>query len=424
MTASDETARSSEAEVDAANAEALRRIGSSEAVLVDLRHAGEVVEGIADTDMLHAGPPLAGWDAACGALRGAVIGTLIHEGRAGDPHEAEAMAASGAVRLRPANDCGVMATYGGVITPRTNLLVVENAFGGTRGFAALNEGRGKALRYGSHDGETLTRYAWLEGEFAALLGAAIRASGGIDLYDILAQALHMGDDGHSRQKAASALFANAVAPHLVECAGDTAASARAIRFLGGNEIFHLPLTMAAAKATMSWAEGIAGATVVTCLAGNGIDWGIKVSGLGGRWFTAPVPVVHGHYFDGYTERDASPVIGDSEIAETMGLGAFAMTGAPALARYVGGTPEEAARLALEMYEITLAEHPRFKIPALNYRGTPMGIDLRSVVKRGICPIFNSGIAHRTPGVGQIGAGFGRVPMACFEAALANLEHAA
>ncbi len=160
---------------------------------------------------------------------------------------------------------------------------------------------------------------------------------------------------------------------------------------------------------------------MTCLAGNGADWGIKVSGLGGRWLTAPVPVVHGRYFDGYTERDASPVIGDSEIAETMGLGAFAMSGAPALARYVGGTPEEAARLASDMYESTLAEHPRLKIPALNYRGTPMGIDVRLVVERGIRPIFNSGIAHRTAGVGQIGAGYGRVPMACFEAALASLE---
>ncbi|MDH3581793.1 MAG: DUF1116 domain-containing protein, partial [Hyphomicrobiales bacterium] len=342
------------------------------------------------------------------------------EGRASSAEAAEAMAQSGDVRLVPASDYGVMATYGGVITRQTRLLVVENKAGGTRAFAALNEGRGKALRYGSHDPETLARYAWLEGTFAHALGDGIRASGGIDLFDILTQALHMGDDGHSRQKAASALFANAIAPFIVESCSDTATAAQVINFLCENEIFHLPLTMAAAKAALLWAEGISGSTVVTCLAANGDEWGIKVSGTGSKWFTAPVPTVQGHYFDGFGIEDASPVIGDSEIAETIGLGAFAMSGAPALARYVGGTAERATAMAEEMYEITLDEHPHFKIPALNYRGTPFGIDVQLVVERNIEPIFNSGIAHRIPGIGQIGAGFGRVPMACFEAALNEL----
>jgi hypothetical protein len=254
-----------------------------------------------------------------------------------------------------------------------------------------------------------------------VLGAALRRSGGIDVFEILVQALHMGDDGHSRQKAASALLLNALAPWLLESGEETRAIAGAMRFMAQNDIFFLPITMAAAKSALASAEGIAGCTVVTCMCTNGAKFGIKVSGAPNRWCTAPLPAIHGHYFEGYRAEDANPVIGDSEIAETLGLGAFAMPAAPALARYVGGTPDEAARLALEMYSITLGEHARFTIPALSFRGTPFGIDARKVVAQGIEPIFNTGIAHRESGIGQIGAGFGRAPLACFRSALEALE---
>ncbi len=404
-----------------ANAEALRRIMAAQPILVDLKLAGEVIPELAEHDLLHAGPPLKGWQEAGGALRGSILGALVHLGFAQNLKEAKSLAASGGIRLLPANDHHAGGTYAGVIARGTPVFVVENRASGNRACSALNEGRGKALRYGANDPETLARLAWLEGEFAAILGAAIRLSGGIDLFDILVQALHMGDDGHSRQKAASALFMNTIAPYVMETGFGPKETARALRVLAQNDIFFLPLTMAAGKATMEPAQGIPGSTVVTCLSANGIRFGIKVSGLGDRWVTAPVPVVQGRFFEGYGPPDANPVIGDSEIAETMGLGAFAMAGAPALARYVGGTPEEAMRLALEMYRITLAEHPRFTIPALGFRGTPTGIDVRKVVEHGLTPIFNTGIAHRVPGIGQIGAGFARTPLECFRTALAELE---
>jgi hypothetical protein len=402
--------------VDVANAEAVRRIASARPFLVDIRAAAEVIPGIGDA-LLHAGPPLVSWDEACGALRGAVAGTLLQLGKVSTLAAAEAMAAAGTVEFRPANDFNALATYGGVIGARTPLLVVENRESGVRSFAALNEGRGRALRYGANDRDTLARLGWLEGEFAGLLGNAVRLSGGIDLFALLAQALHMGDDGHSRQKAASALFLNAIAPFIVEADSSMERKTRALRFIAQNEIFFLPMTMAATKSALASAAHIPGSTVVTCMSINGVRFGIKVSGLGGQWCTAPLPVIHGRYFKDYGPSDANPVIGDSEIAETFGLGAFAMAAAPALARYVGGTPEEAKRLSEQMYSVTLAEHERFTIPALNFRGAPLGIDARLVVERGIEPIFNTGIAHREPGIGQIGAGFGRAPRACFETAL-------
>jgi hypothetical protein len=407
-----------------ANATALSRITAAEPFLTDLRPAGEVIPELGARELLHAGPPLAGWSEACGALRGSIVGALVHLKHAMHPAEAEEMAAAGMYQLRPANDHNALATFGGVIARDTPVFVVEDRAGARRAFAAINEGRGKALRYGSNDLDTLGRLAWLEGEFALILGAAIRASGGIDIFRLLGQALHMGDDGHSRQKAASALFVNEISIHLAELADvPNREKARTLRFLASNDIFFLPLTMAAAKTAIAAAEGVARSSLTTCMAANGVRFGIKVSGSGVTWHTAPAPVITGQYFDGFGPSDAGPVIGDSEIAETMGLGAFAMAAAPALARYVGGTPQDAMRLSEEMYRITVAEHPRFTIPATSYRGTPFGIDARKVIETGLEPLFNTGIAHRDAGIGQIGAGFGRAPKACFEAALEVLGEA-
>ncbi|HET9715648.1 MAG TPA: DUF1116 domain-containing protein [Pseudolabrys sp.] len=407
--------------VDQANTEAVRRIVSAKPYLVDVRPAGEVIAGLSDRDFLHAGPPLTGWHAVEGALRAAILGAMVHLGLARDLDEASEMAEAGDIGLKSASDHNAGGTFAGVIGARTPVLVVENRAAGTFACAALVEGRGKCLRYGANDPETLDRLAWIEGAFAEILGAAVRASGGIDLYEILVQALHMGDDGHSRQKAASALFAGAVAPHVAEAGYGPTEARRALEFLVRNDIFFLPLTMAAGKATMLSVEGIPHSSVITCMAMNGVEFGIKVSALGSRWITGPLPEVLGHYFEGYGAADANPAIGDSEIAETTGLGGFAMAAAPALARYVGGTPAEATRLAMDMYNITIDEHPRFTIPILDYRGTPCGIDLRKVVSSGVTPIFNTGIAHKKPGIGQIGAGYAKTPMACFKAALEAFE---
>jgi hypothetical protein len=346
-----------------------------------------------------------------------IVGTILRSGLANDRAEAEALAAGDGIRLTSAHERNALGTFGAPIAASTPVFVVENRAAGTRAFATINEGRGKALRYGSTDVETIGRLTWLDTRFADALKKAIRRTGGIDLFEIVSQALHMGDDGHSRQKAASALFLGHIAPAIVDLASSADENARVLQFLGQNDFFFLPLAMAAAKSATMAAEGIAGSTIVTAMAFNGVRCGIRVSGTGPRWWTAPVPHIHGQYFRGYGAEDAGPVIGDSEITETIGLGPFAMAGAPALARYVGGTLEDAARFSTEMYKITTAEHPKFTIPMIGFRGTPFGIDARRVVQTGIEPVFSTGIAHRVPGTGQIGGGYGRAPVAVFRSAL-------
>lgn len=401
--------------IDHANRHALEAIAAARPVLLDIRPARDVIPALGSHDLLHAGPPFAHGEHLCGALRGAVAGALRLEGVRTNL-QPESFDLPSPWRLRSADECSALGTFGGIISPSSAVFVIGNTAADTRTFSAINEGRGAALRYGSTAPQTLERMRWLDTGFATLLGAAIRHIGPIEIFPFIEQALQMGDDGHSRQKAASALFLAFVAPALATVATSGGEAARALAFLADNDFFFLPLAMAAAKSAMRAAEGIEGSTLVTAIAFNGVRSGIRLAGKTG-WATGPLPAIQGAYFRDRTPDDAGPVIGDSEIMETIGLGACAMAGAPALARYVGGSISKAAAFTEEMYAVTLAEHPRFRIPALDARGTPFGIDARKVIDKGITPVFNTGIAHREPGVGQIGAGYGRVPLECFQTAL-------
>ncbi|GAB6876540.1 YlbE family protein [Thermaerobacter litoralis] len=414
--------------VDQANHEALRRILAARPVLVAVAPAAEVVPGLGEGVILHAGPPIS-WERMSGPLRGAVIGGILFEGWARSEAEAVALVEGGQIRFDPCHHHQAVGPMAGVTTPSMPVWVVENTAFGNRAFCNLNEGLGKVLRYGAYGEEVLRRLAWMRDVLGPALAAALeRLPGGIDLKHLIAQALHMGDEGHNRNKAGSALLLRTLAPALarVGAAGDGRLGGRLAEvfdFLAANEMFALNLVMAACKATMDPAHGIPGSSVVTAMARNGTDFGIRVSGLGDRWFTAPSQVPQGLYFPGFRAEDANPDIGDSTITETAGLGGFAMAAAPAIVQFVGGTPRDALQATLDMYAITAGENPAFGIPVLDFRGTPTGIDIRKVVETGLLPRVNTGIAHKEAGIGQIGAGLVEPPMACFEEALLALAEA-
>jgi hypothetical protein len=305
----------------------------------------------------------------------------------------------------------------GVTSPSMAVWVVEDAASGRRTFSNLNEGYGRVLRYGAYAPDVLERLRRLDQEIGPLLGAALGAGDPLDLRALVAEALHMGDEGHNRNRAGSLLLLKQLAPRLARVARDGEAAAAALEYLAGNALAVLNPLMAACKLIADAGHGVAGSTIVSTMARNGTDFGIRVSGLGDRWLTAPAPVPVGLYFPGYGPADANPDIGDSTITETVGIGAFAMAAAPAIVTFVGGSADLAVTATLEMYEICVAESPHFNIPQLGFRGTPTGIDVRRVVELGITPRINTGIAHRSAGVGQVGAGLVRPPMEPFVAAL-------
>ncbi len=406
-------------DIEAANQLAVQRMLEAQPVLVGVAKAVDVIPGMRRDLVLHAGPPIS-WEDMSGPLRGAVVGALLYEGLAQDEEEAIHMASSGRVRFEPCHDHATVGPMAGVTTASMPVYVVENRTHGNRAYSNFNEGYGRVLRYGAYDAQVLHRLRHLNERVAPAIGRALQRMGGLDLKALIARQLTMGDEGHNRNVAGSSLFARALAPHLVRCDLDPDILHDTLRYLADNDLAVLNPVMAACKATADAAHGIEGSTVVTCMARNGTEFGIRVSGLGSRWFTAPAPLPKGLYFPGFREEDANPDIGDSTITETVGIGAFAMAAAPAIVRFVGGTPQEALAATLEMYEITLAENPAFAIPALDFRGTPTGIDVRKVVRTGITPRINTGIAHRQPGVGQIGAGLVRPPVEPFRQAVRAL----
>jgi hypothetical protein len=403
--------------VSAANAKAVERLLAAQPMLVDVRPARDAL-GLGHGQLLHSGPPI-GWERMCGPVQGAVIGAILFEGWASTADDAAALAASGEIDVSPCHHHAAVGPMAGVISPSMPVVVVENAAGGTLAHATLNEGLGKVLRFGAYDEPVLTRLRWFANVLGPALSAALRAGGPIDLRSLTGQALQMGDEGHNRNIAGTSLFTRSIAPALVRTAEPAVATA-VLEFLRGNDHFFLNLSMAACKSALDAAHGIDDSTVVTVMARNGVDFGVRLSGTGDTWFTEPVGVPDGLYFPGYSAEDANPDLGDSAITETFGIGGFAMAAAPAIVRFVGGSAADALEFTRLMGRITLAPNPSYQLPPLGFIGTPTGIDARRVVDSGIAPVINTGIAHRQAGVGQIGAGIARAPLACFGAALVGL----
>ena len=403
--------------IDVANAETLKRMLSGDPVLVDCIPAGEAIPALEEGLILHSGPPI-GWDRMCGPMRGAVTGIAVFEGWASDLADAEKKAAGGQFRFEPNHHHGAVGPMTGMTTLSQPLLVVENRTFGNRAYCAINEGLGKVMRFGGNDAEVLGRLAWLRDELGPALGRALRDMGGIPLKVLISRGLSMGDEMHQRNIACSSLLLRLLAPVLARTTADARVLERCLDFIGRNDQFFLNVGMAMGKSITDPARGIEGSSIVTAMCRNGTDFGIRVSGTGEQWFTAPVEMPVGLYFPGFSEKDANPDMGDSAIVETIGLGGFAMAAAPAVVGFVGAGPaSEAANFTRLMGEITAGINPEWTIPSLDYAGVPTGIDIRRVVDTQIAPTINTGIAHRQPGVGQVGAGVVKAPMGCFEAAL-------
>jgi len=415
---------------------------ASKPVLVDIGRARDVIPGMKDNLFLHAGPPIT-WDRMSGPLRGAIIGGAIYEKMAKTTEDAVKLASSGEIKFAPCHHYSAVGPMSGVTTASQMVYIIEDKEFGGFTYSNMNEGYGKVLRYGAFDDEVLSRLRWLNTIYAQVLKEAIRLCGGVDMKTLVAQALHMGDEGHNRNRAATSLFIRTLAPYIAETESGRSrdnngeridlanfhpdiketkptAASEVLAFMHSNDLTSLNAIMASCKSMALAAHGIENSTIVTTMARNGTDFGIRVSSTGDKWFTGPANVPAGLYFSAFTADDANADIGDSVITETVGIGGFAMAAAPAIVNFIGGKPSDAFEATSEMYEITVAENNDFNIPVMDFRGTPTGIDVRKVIEKGILPRINTGIAHKDPGVGQIGAGIVLPPMECFIGALREL----
>jgi hypothetical protein len=403
-----------------ANELAVGRMLGSRAQLIDVVQAGEAL-GLGRGEFLHAGPPIT-WERASGPMRGALTGAALFEGLSGfegltdDPDQT----ARRIVSLEPCHHHAAVGPMAGVVSSSMWMFVLEDPGDGRRSYCSLNEGLGKVLRYGAYSAEVIERLRWMTRVLGPLLQAAIRRHGSVDVTGILTQMVQMGDEAHNRNRAGTLMLLRDLFPSLAESGFPASDIADAARFIGGNDHFFLNLAMPACKLALDAARDVPGSTLVVAMARNGTDFGIQVSGTGSRWFTAPALVPQGLFLPGYGPDDASPDIGDSAITETAGLGGFAMAAAPAIVRLVGGSAASALAATRRMYEITLARHPLFQVPSLDFEGTPAGIDVTLVARTRVLPQINTGMAGRIAGTGQVGAGLVTPPPEVFPAALSAL----
>jgi len=405
-----------------ANAAVVAQIKLARPHLVDVKPAQECIAALREgRALLHAGPPIA-WPDMTGPMQGAVLGACLFEGWAKTAAEAEALAASGQIRFLPCHDHSAVGPMGGITSPHMPVLVVKNSAQGNLAYCNLNEGIGKVMRFGAFEGEVQTRLAWMRDVLGPVLSEALgRMAGGVDLTTLMAQAITMGDEFHQRNIAASALLLRALAPEIAGSGEGVKQQREVLSFLARTEQFFLNVAMAYCKCVMDAGATIEAGTIVTAMTRNGRDFGIRVSGLGKRWFTAPVNTPIGLFFTGYSQDDANPDIGDSAITETLGIGAAAMIAAPGVTRFVGaGGFSDALEISEEMREIFIDTNPMLQIPTWDFQAACLGLDVRRVVETGITPLINTGIAHRKAGIGQVGAGTVRAPLGCFEKALEAL----
>lgn len=407
--------------IDEANKLCVEKIMESHPFLVDIDHAINVIPKMEKKMVLHSGPDLqGGWDEMIGPMKGAVIGALIYEGWANSEKEVLELIRKGEVKFSSTANHNAVAPMAGIVTPSMPVYVVKNKKYGNFSFSNVNEGLGKVLRFGANDKQVIERLHWIEDVLMPALKLVLK-EGEIDLKELIEASLHRGDECHNRNKTVSLLFLSSIASKLVRSDLDKKVAADIIDFINGNPHFFLNLSMASSKASLDAANNIEYSTVVNGLCTNGFNFGMRVSGIGDRWITAPSVYAKGKYFKGFNESHAAPVLGDSYYSEPAGLGGFAMAAAPAIVSFIGGEPDLGIKTTTEMYNITVTEHKYYKVANLGYRGTPLGIDIRKVLKTGILPVINTGMAHKEPGIGQVGAGIIRVPMELFKKAQKEFE---
>ena len=404
--------------IDEANRSVIAKVVASQPVIKDVVPAKSVIKELNEGKViLHAGPPIQ-YENMPDPVQGSCVGAALFEGWAQTEEEARKILGSGEVTFIPYHHVNAVGPMGGITSANMPVFVVENLTDGNEAYCTMNEGIGKVLRFGAYSQEVVDRLLWMKNILGPTLGKAIRTLGGLNVNPLVAKAIAMGDEFHQRNIAASLAFLKEISPVITKMEMDEKDRYDVIKFLADTDQFFLNIMMATGKAVMDGARKITDGTVVTAMCRNGVDFGIRISGMGDEWFTAPVNTPQGLYFTGYDGEDACPDMGDSAITETLGVGGMAMIAAPAVTRFVGaGGYEDALRTSTEMTEITIDRNPNFIIPNWNFQGTCLGIDARLVVEKGITPVINTGIAHKIAGYGQIGAGTVHPPIECFEKAI-------
>lgn len=399
-----------------ANRKAVQTILDTNLVWVDVQPAIDVIPGMEKDLILHSGPPVA-FANMCPSQKKGVCAGAVYEGLAADLADAEEKALRGDIRVEPCHEHQTTGSMTGITSASMPVLVCEDrGHDNYRTYILVHEGPSPdRIAYGAWNQKVHDNLLWIEKILGPALGRAIRSIGEMPVLPIIAQSLSMGDECHNRPTAGSALWTCKILPALIRTGSDLETIAKIAEFLSETDHFFFHFGMCYGKAATDACMGIQYSTIVTTMARNGIQVGVRVAGLPDEWFTGPAAEIQGVYYPGFGPENANNDMGDSAITETVGLGGFAMAASVPMCRAVGGSAEDAVGYVRQMGEISEGKHTQFQMPMLDFEGTPLGIDIRKVVRTGILPIICTAIANKTGG--QIGVGLARPPMEAFEKAL-------
>lgn len=403
--------------IDAANEEAVKRVKEAEGRLIGIDLAKNVVPGFKDKKIICYAGPWIKYENMCGPVKGAIIGAILFEGWAKTYEEATKLAESGEIVYEPCHEHSAVGPMAGILSPSMPVHIIYNEVHGNYAYCSINEGLGKVLRFGANSSDVIARLEFLRDTFRKVVNDALKIIGGVDVKNIIAQAVQMGDECHNRNKAATALFYKEIAIGILKTKYSDEEKTKCLEFISKNEHYFLNLSMPYCKVSLDTARNIKYSTLVVCMCRNGVEFGIQVAGLGNKWFTYQANFVQGLFFPGFSQDDAARDLGDSAITETRGIGGFAMASAPAIVQFVGGKVGDAFNYSLKMNEICLSSNDSFVIPPLDFKFTAFGIDIIKVIETNVLPIINTGMAHKEPGIGQVGAGLVTPPYECFVKAL-------
>lgn len=405
-------------EIAKANDEVLSKIKSAEGKLIRVRKASEVISNMGSHTILHAGPPIE-WKNMADPMKGAILGAVVFEGWANSIEEAEKYLETHDVRLMPNHQLNAVGPMAGIISPSMPVHVIYDPVHDHYSYCNINEGLGGVLRFGKNTPDVIEKLWWMRDRFAPVLDEALKLCGGIDVRNIIMQALNMGDECHNRNKAATSLFFKEITPSILKTNFDMNQKEEVLAFIKNNEHYFLNLSMPYCKVALMAGHGVKYSSICTIMCRNAYEFGVKISSSD-EWFTGPAQYVKGLYFPGYDEEDAALDLGDSAITETNGLGGFSMAASPSIVKFVGGSVSDAFHYSSLMNQITWGNNPNFTLPPLDFKATALGIDVMKVISSDILPIINTGIAHKKAGIGQIGAGLVNPPYDCFKKALYEL----
>ena len=407
------------AKIDEANDKAVHRIIDSQPYLIDILPAGDVIEGLDDYTIIHSGPPIAYEDMVMLHQRG-LVSACRFEHWAETDEDAVKLIKSGKVKIMSALDTNTVGAGTGIITKSVAMFIIEDRATGkiSANFPAEGPNQGGFCCWGLYSEEIANYLRRMRDEFFPVMRAVLKKMGGLAVKPILAESFQMGDENHTRQTASDLLFDKKILPELFKLEGfDRQQILDTLDYIVETPRFFHCIGQGASRSAMLSAVGTEYSTMVTAICGNGVEFGIKVAGLGdNEWFTAPAPMMKGRYTSSkFTEKDQLPWIGDSCVVECAGMGGLAAAASPIVCSLRGLKLKDAIHITREMEEICITHNPAFPVPNLDFDFLPVGIDIRKVLETGIAPEIHGGMFNYQGGL--IGAGSARVPMLCFEKAI-------